>query len=116
MEHFYTIAAAGLGILAALGHSYLGETNLLGPLYREGASSILTRRRARDLIRLVWHLPGAIWALVGLFLLVFPDDAPLRNLAAIIYAVSALVNLAALRKPHIGGIGLAAAALLLVLG
>jgi hypothetical protein len=116
MDHIYTLVAAGLAIFSGFGHAFLGETNLLTPLFREGESTMLTRRRARDLLRLVWHLAGAIWILIGLFLLLFPEDQPLRILAIVIFAVSALANFVALRKLHIGCIGLGAASLSLLLG
>jgi len=115
METLPTLFAAALGLFAGFGHSWLGETRILIPLYRESGSRVLASRRTRDTIRLVWHIPSMVWIVIGLFLLLHPELAMLRWLAAIIYGLSALANLCAIRRVHLGNVVLGAATLLLLL-
>jgi hypothetical protein len=110
-----TLSAAMLGIFAGFGHSWLGETRILILLYREGGSRVLSSRRTRDTIRLVWHIPSMAWIVIGAFLLIHPEMEVLRWLAAIVYGLSGLANLCAIRRVHLGNVVLGAAAVLLLL-
>lgn len=110
-----TQIAALLGIVAGFGHSWLGETRILIPLYREGNSRVLSSRRNRDVLRLVWHIPSMAWIVIGLFLLLHPEMKMLRWMGTIIYGLSGLANLWAIRRVHLGNVILGAAAILLLL-
>lgn len=117
-------AIAGFG--SAIGHSYLSERFVLAPMLAQSdANRVLKRPDMQRLMRGIWHLPSFIWSLtagVTVWLLLAPDmfDAPARAVFCIfgvgIYASSALVNVLALRTPHIGNILLSIAAVTLWFG
>jgi hypothetical protein len=113
-----TILSALVAILSvAIGvaHSAIGEKMLLGPLYLEHQTGALRTRPMQAILRAVWHLPSLAWALVGLtvFAARLSGGIGLVSLLAVVFfAVSGLANLAALRRPHIGGILLLCAAAL----
>lgn len=68
MYHWYVAACAFMLGATSLVHSALGEKLLIGPLLRERAG-MLASRKARGLIRFSWHLVSAVWALLALILL-----------------------------------------------
>lgn len=109
----YAIITAVLGIIVAIAHSVLSERVLLGPLFREREDGMLAARAMRDIIRAVFHMPSIAWAGLGIAVLVNRLQAGsdlLPITAAIIFAISGIGNLAALRRPHPGGIILLAMA------
>ena len=114
-----TVAVAAgvavLGIATAVGHSVISERMILGPLYAGSPGGILKSRATRAIIRAVFHMPSMAWAVLGIAVLVARLDGgnPLLSIvAAILFAVSGIGNLAALRRPHFGGLMLVGAAIL----
>ena len=105
----YAIIVAVLGLVVAVAHSVLGEKVILGPLYREQTSGLLAARATRDVIRAVFHVPGLGIAVLVNRLQSGSDLLPVT--AAIIFALSGIGNLAALRRPHPGGLILLAMAI-----
>lgn len=110
----YAIIVAVLGLIVAVAHSVLGERMILRPLYREQTSGLLAARAMRDIVRAVFHIPSLAWAGLGIAVLLNrlqsgSDLLPLT--AAIIFALSGIGNLAALRRPHPGGLILLAMAI-----
>jgi len=98
---------AVLGLVVAIGHSVLSERVILGPLYRERTDGLLAVRATRDIVRVVFHVPSLAWAGLGIAVLLNrmqsgSDLLPVT--AAVIFALSGAGNLAALRRPHPGGI------------
>ncbi|MEH6662644.1 MAG: hypothetical protein V7679_13420 [Parasphingorhabdus sp.] len=103
----YAIIVALLGVVVAIAHSVIGERVILGPLYREPTKGLLAGRAMRDIIRAVFHIPSLAWAALGIAVLLNRLQAGsdlLPIVAAIIFALSGIGNLAALRRPHPGGI------------
>ena len=103
----YATIVAALGLIVAIAHSVLGERVILGPLYREQTSGLLAARATRDVIRAVFHVPSLAWAGLSIAVLLNrlqsgSDLLPVT--AAIIFALSGIGNLAALRRPHPGGL------------
>jgi hypothetical protein len=107
--------AAILGIATAIGHSLTSERRILGPLYADNPGGVLKSRRTRAVIRAVFHTPSMAWAVLGIAVLVARIEGGnqlLSIVAAIIFAGSGIGNLAALRRPHIGGLLMLGAAAL----
>ena len=110
----YAIIVAVLGLIVAVAHSVLSERVILGPLYREQTGGLLAAQAMRDIIRAVFHIPSLAWAGLGLAVLLNRLQAGsdlLPVTAAIIFALSGIGNLAALRRPHPGGLILLAMAI-----
>lgn len=110
----YAIIVAVLGLIVAIAHSVIGERVILGPLYRERTDGVLAARAMRDVVRAVFHIPSLAWAGLGIAVLLNrlqsgSDLLPI--MAAIIFALSGIGNLAALRRPHPGGLILLAMAI-----
>lgn len=110
----YAIIVAVLGLVVALAHSVLSERVILGPLYREQTNGLLATRATRDIIRAVFHMPSLAWAGLGIAVLLNrlqsgSDLLPIT--AAIIFALSGIGNLVALRRSHPGGLILLAMAI-----
>ncbi len=104
-----------LGIAAAIGHSLIGERMIFGLLYAGNPGGILKSRPTRAIIRAVFHMPSLVWAVLGIAVLVarLEGGNPLLSIvAATIFAASGIGNLAALRRPHFGGLMMLAAAAL----
>lgn len=109
----FAAGAAILGTAGAVGHSWLGERKIFGPLYAGKPGGILASRATRDVIRAVFHIPSLTWAVLGLALLAARLDGgnlPLSIAAATVFAASGIGNLAALRRTHPGGLILLTAA------
>ena len=109
----YASLAAVLGVIVGIAHSMLGERVLLGPLYREASNGVLANRSSRDIFRAVFHIPSIAWSVLGIAVLINRvqgggDLLPLT--AALVFAISGIGNLAALRRPHPGGLILLAMA------
>ncbi len=115
MTIVFAAGAAILGIATAIGHSVIGERKIFPPLYAGSPGGILKSRATRDVLRVVFHLPSLTWAVLGIGVLVarLEGGNPLLGvIAAILFASSGIGNLAALRRPHFGGLMLLAAAAL----
>ena len=106
----------------AIGHSRLGETKILGPLYAENAQTgVLKSLATRRVLRAVFHLPSVIWVLTGIltFGFVWHGTTPpmwFVIYGAAVYGLSAAGNFWGLRRLHLGSVLLALAAVLLVIG
>ena len=110
----YAIIVALLGLIVAIAHSVIGERVILGPLYRERTTGLLAARAMRDIVLAVFHMPSLAWAGLGLAVLLNRLQSGIDLLpvtAAIIFALSGIGNLAALRRPHPGGLILLAMAI-----
>lgn len=103
----YAVLTAVLGVVVGIAHSALGERVLLGPLYQEPTSGVLANRSSRDIIRAVFHIPSIAWSGLAIAVLInrMQDGSDLLPVTAmIIFALSGIGNLAALRRPHPGGL------------
>src|ERR1700730_4731703 len=103
----FAAGAAILGIATAIGHSPISERKILGPLYAGNPGGVLKSRRTRAVIRAVFHMPSIAWAVLGIAVLAarIQGGNPLLSIvAAIIFTASGIGNLAALRRPHVGGL------------
>ncbi|QJB70094.1 hypothetical protein [Parasphingorhabdus halotolerans] len=110
----YAIIVATLGVIVAVAHSTLSERILLEPLYRERTDGMLAAKPMRDIIRAVFHMPSIAWAGLGIAVMLnrMQDGSDLLPIiAAIIFMLSGIGNLAALRRPHPGGLVLLAMAI-----
>lgn len=124
--NFLLLASALLGLASALGHAYLGERFVLGPLLKTlGDNRVLKTRSSRSLLRWVWHLPSFAWAQIAaatLYLALSPSafDATATTLLLYfgigIYMTGAVLNAWAMRGPHVGNILLTLASLALWFG
>lgn len=113
----FAAGAALLGVVTAVGHSVVSERFILGPLYAGRPDGILRSRATRAIIRAVFHMPSVAWAVLGTAVLVarLEGGNPLLGIvAAIVFVVSGLGNLIALRRPHFGGLMLVAATALTI--
>ena len=110
----FAAAAAVLGIAGAIGHSLVGERQILGPLYPGNPGGVLKSRRTRAILRAVFHMPSLAWAVLGLGVLGgrLEGGNQLFSIIAVIvvFAASGIGNLAALGRPHFGGLILLGAA------
>lgn len=106
----------------AIGHSMLGETRILGPLYADHAGAgVLKPAATRRVLRAVFHLPSVIWVLTGIltFGFVWHDTTPplwFVIYGAALYGFSAAGNFWGLRRLHLGSVLLTVAAIFLVIG
>lgn len=83
MRDLLVQSAGILGIAAAFVHAYLGETKLF-------ASAHIEPRRARLLLRVVWHCSVVAWLAMGVLLILVPALGSEPARAAIIYASTAV--------------------------
>ena len=107
MTIVFATGVAILGIATAIGHSVIGERKIFPPLYAGNLQGILKSRATRDVLRVVFHMPSLTWAVLGIAVLVARLDggnALLSIVAAIVFGVSGIGNLVALRRPHFGGL------------
>lgn len=79
MRDLLVQSAGILGIAAALVHGYLGETKLF-------ASARIEPRRARLLLRGVWHCSVVAWLAMGVLLILVPTMGSEPARAAIMRA------------------------------
>ncbi len=120
------IASALLGFGSALGHAFLGERFVLGPIFAApGDNRTLATPYVRRLLRWVWHLPSFAWVQIAaatLWLTLAPQDFDIGARLLLlyfgigIYMTGAFFNLVAMRGPHVGNILLTLAALSLWFG
>ncbi|OAO05134.1 hypothetical protein A8B75_04875 [Sphingomonadales bacterium EhC05] len=113
----FAITTAVLGIVVATAHSVLSERVLLGPLYLERSDGLLAAKPTRDIIRAVFHVPSLAWTGLAIAVLLnrMQDGSDLLPItAAVIFALSGIGNLVALRRPHPGGLILLAMASLTI--
>jgi hypothetical protein len=111
----FAAGAAILGIACAIGHSLISERKFLRPLHAEPRTGPFAARSMRDITRVVFHIPSMAWAVLGIAVLVARMEGGnqlLSIVAAIIFAGSGIGNLAALRRPHAGGLMMIGAAAL----
>jgi len=106
MQLLYILAGL-LALATVVGHSWLGEKFVIGPLLRsDPLPSVLKPTVNRRLVRYVWHLPSAIWLVLGLFILWAAISNRLTPAMAWplggVFLVSGLGNMAAVRRFHIG--------------
>ena len=107
--------AAALSIVGAIGHSVISERKFLRPLYAEPRTGLFASRSARAITRGIFHMPSMVWVVLGLGVLaarIEGGNVLLSIVAATIFTVSGAGNLVALRRPHISGLLLVAAAAL----
>lgn len=118
MTMIYAAGAALLGIATAIGHSVLSERKFMRPLFAEPRTAFFAPRAMRDITRVVFHIPSLVWAVLGVGILIARREEGnmlFSIAAAIIFAGSGIGNLAALRRPHPGGLMLLGAAALTTL-
>lgn len=111
----FAAGVAVLGIAGAIGHSLISERRFLRPLYAEPRTGLFAARSARAITRGIFHMPSMVWVVLGLAVLAARVEGgnPLLSIvAAIIFTASGVGNLAALRRPHIGGLLMLGAAAL----
>lgn len=106
MQLLYILAGL-LALATVVGHSWLGEKFVIGPLLRsDPLPGVLKPEINRRLVRYVWHLPSAIWLVLGLFILWAAVSNRLTPTAAWVlggvFLVSGLGNMGAVRRFHIG--------------
>ena len=121
--NLYLIASALAGVGSAFGHSYLSERFILRPMHAaRGDNRVLANAASWRVTIAMFHLVSLAWvaiALATLWLTFNPDREALMLLATIggaLYFISAMGNLWALRRPHVGSILLTIAAATLVAG
>lgn len=117
-------AIAGFG--SAIGHSYLSERYVLGPLLAAPGDNRIWRSPSNHrLMRAMWHLPSFAWAQIAaatLWVVFSPEafDAQPKAMLAFFgvgaYGLSAVINALCMQKPHVGNILLSIAALTLWFG
>ncbi|MEQ1493851.1 MAG: hypothetical protein ABL871_03310 [Terricaulis sp.] len=117
-------AIAGFG--SAIGHSYLSERFVLGPLLAAPGDNRIWRSPSNHrLMRAMWHLPSFAWAQVAAATLwiAFSSVTPDAQATAVLvffgvgaYGLSAAINAFCMQKPHVGNILLGVAALTLWFG
>ena len=115
MTVVFATGTAILGVGCAIGHSLISERKLLRPLYAEPRTGLFAGRSTRDITRVVFHIPSIAWAVLGIAVLaarIEGGNLLLSIVAVIIFTASGVGNLAALRRPHIGGLLMLGAAAL----
>jgi len=111
----FAAGAAALGVACAIGHSLISERKFLRPLYAGPRTDLFASRAMRDITRAVFHIPSIAWAVLGIAVLaarIEGGNLLLSIVAVIIFTASGVGNLAALRRPHIGGLLMLGAAAL----
>lgn len=101
------IVAAVLAVATSVGHSWLGEKHVVGPLLAsEPMPPALRPAINRRLVRWVWHLPSAIWVVLGVYILWATLAGAMTQSTAVmlsaVFAVSGLANMGATRRVHFG--------------
>jgi hypothetical protein len=111
--------ASGLAVLAAVGHSTLSERLFLRPLRKEtGGDGVFSGDVQKKLATAMFHMASLCWVtLAASMLLLEPGSGGYRitlHLFAAVFAISGLGNFWAVGKPHVGGVVLLAASLLVM--
>jgi hypothetical protein len=117
----YVISSAIVALATAIGHSYIGETMLYGPLFAEAEhSGVMKSQTLRRVARAVWHLPSLCWLLMAIMSLVMAQQGVIAIVplyfAIAVYVSSAAGNFIATRGRHFGWMLLSLAAALLWIG
>ncbi len=117
-------AIAGFG--SAIGHSYLSERFVLGPLLAAPGDNRIWRSASNHrLMRAMWHLPSFAWTQVAaatLWFVLRPETLDAQATAVLAffgvgaYGTAAVINALCMQKPHVGNILLSIAALALWFG
>jgi len=107
--------AAGLALLAAVGHSFLSERLILAPLRREAIEGgVFSEPGRKRLAVAMFHLASLCWAGLAMGLLLLDPEASgdreTLHVFAAIYGISGLGNFWAVGRPHPGGVLLLSAA------
>lgn len=103
----FAYAAALLGVAVAIAHYIIADRVVLQPMFREQRGGILAAKPMRDLTWAMFQLHSLVWAALGIGVLVNRMQGGsdlVVYLAILIFTVSGLANLLALRRPHPGGI------------
>jgi hypothetical protein len=94
-----------VAIFTGMGHSYLGETRLIGPVL-DHPVGVLKGVVKQRILRNVFHLPAINWAIMGgmTIMLAFDKNPPHLPLyfAMAVYLSAMIANLQATRGWHIG--------------
>jgi hypothetical protein len=115
MNDVLTVSAGGLGMLIAVVHGYLGETQVVRPISGAPASAKRVLQAIMFFSALYWFVAGAILA-ASPFYLTGNDRRVAAMVACMIYLTAAAGNFWALRGRHFGWILLSAASALAWLG
>ncbi len=105
--NIWLLSSGLLAILGGIAHGYLGEKNILSSLLsEENAKGVLKPKVTRNILRGVWHLPAASWAIMGLMTIYYsfspsPPTVPIL-VAILVYLVGMFTNLIATKGKHIG--------------
>lgn len=107
--------SAGLMVLTAIVHSWLGEVRLIGPQLR-GRHGVLARPFARTITRYAWHVTSAL--MVASALAIAWPGSPRGLILAIggIWLALGLLSLVVTRGKHVGWPVLAGAGLAAIIG
>jgi hypothetical protein len=114
--------AAGLTVLVAAAHSYLGERYVLTRLFRRDSLPKLLggTEFTKLVLRFAWHLTSVAWLGFGALLLALaagpPTPATLRAIVAVTFAIHALITLVVSRGRHLAWIAFLAIAALAWIG
>jgi hypothetical protein len=106
MQPLYILAGL-LAFATVVGHSWLGEKFVIGPLLAsKPPPPILMATVNRRLVRYVWHLPSAIWAVLGIYILwaglAEAMTRPTAVVLGVVFVISGFANMAAVRRFHFG--------------
>lgn len=106
LQPLYVLAGL-LAFATAAGHSWLGEKFVIGPLLKsDPLPGVLKPEVNQRLVRYVWHLPSAIWAVLGIYVLwaglAGAMTKPTAVLLGAVFVVSGLANMVAVRRFHFG--------------
>lgn len=107
--------SAGLMVLTALVHSWLGEKRIVGPLlaYRDG---VMQRPLARTIVRYAWHVTSALMVASALAVAWPATPAGLITAIGAVWLALGLTSLIASRAKHVGWPVIAGAGLAAILG
>ena len=115
------LGAAGLALLGALAHSYLGERYILIRLFRRDALPKLFggTEFTKQTLRFAWHLTSIAWLGFAAILVQLgsnPSRTDLGLVVAVTFGVSGVVSLLGSRGRHLSWVVFLAAAALAWLG
>ena len=123
MSRLPLLAAAGLGCLAAVAHSYLGERYLLRRLFRRQDLPRLLGSVdfTKGTMRFAWHITSVAWLgfaslLVALAVSPEPSGRTIARLISATFAVSGVAALVGTRGRHLSWMAFLLIAVLVWLG